>query len=99
MTASPRPARRPLFSEEETTTIGELREGDFLVSVPAFRGIRGYRINSGVTEITYDDSWVERGYGRAGFPVPGRLFRTLSGGLLSYPDAAPCVVRRRLLSA
>jgi hypothetical protein len=39
------------FGPAETITVGDLAEGDFVVSMPAQYRVRGYRINSGVREI------------------------------------------------
>jgi hypothetical protein len=95
---------RPKMFEDEPATISvaELNDGDFLVSFPAQRGIRGYTVNSGVTALDDDHTtWgIRAAYrSRTVFPVAARRFRTLTGVTLSLPCEHSVVVRRKLASA
>jgi hypothetical protein len=40
------------FGAPETITVADLRAGDFVISIPEQRRVRGYRIGSGVAEIS-----------------------------------------------
>jgi hypothetical protein len=90
--------RPKLFADQpETITVADLRDGDFLVSFPTQRGIRGYAVNSGVTELEADHTWgVRPGYRQRLIPTEARHFRTLTGVGLSLPSDCTVVVRRRL---
>lgn len=92
--------RPKLFADEETTiSVAELNDGDFLVSFPTQRGIRGYTVNSGVTALDDDSTtWgIRAAYrSRTVFPVAARRFRTLTGVGLTLPCEHNVVVRRRL---
>lgn len=92
--------RPKLFADEpETINVADLRDGDFLVSFPTQRGIRGYTVNSGVTALDDDPTtWgIRAAYrSRTVFPVAARRFRTLTGVTLSLPCEHSVIVRRRL---
>lgn len=93
--------RPKLFADDaETMTVADLNDGDFLVTVPTQNGLRGCRVESGVTALDEDHTWgVRSGYRRPLIPIPARRFRTLSGAILSLPSSATVTVRRRLIPA
>lgn len=88
------------FGPAETITVGDLAKGDFVVSVLAHAGVRGFRANSGIAEISAPEfgRWKTRQAGsRRGLPIRSRkvsfLDRSLSG--INVPLDHPVIVRRR----
>jgi hypothetical protein len=81
------------FAEQETTTtIGELRVGDFLVLVHTQERLRGYRIDSGISSLV--PQRFKRGRREI---VEGSVIRTLRGTApVAYPNHFTAIVRRRL---
>lgn len=68
------------FGDPETITVGELAEGDFVISVPAQGRYRGYNIRSAVKQITdRPQGWYEQTRPRGPkFPIPSRVLSFVS---------------------
>jgi hypothetical protein len=86
------------YAEAATVTIADLKAGDFVVSIPTQMGIRGYRVNSGIREITDSrfGTW-KMGPPRRKCPVESRAMRFLSDlPRVDYPSDCTVIVRKRL---
>jgi hypothetical protein len=89
------------FGPEETITVADLAAGDFVIALPAHAGVRGFRANSAVREISAPafGRWKARkaGYGRRALPVQSRQISFLDRDLasLNVPLDHPVIVRRR----
>jgi hypothetical protein len=88
----------PVFGDEETITISELRVGDFVTVVPTQSGIRGVRFNSAVKEadIVYGRWTKSNGYRQRRTPVESKriAFRDAKTGAYNYPLTFEVKVRR-----
>ena len=85
------------FGPAETITVGELRRGDFIVVMPTQRGVRGYRWNSAVAEITDPafGRWRTGPPGKRKTPLKSRKFRLMSvDGIWDVPVDHTVTVRR-----
>ena len=86
-----------IFGPETTTTIGDLRPRDFVVSFPAQHGIRAcVGINASVRDTTPSERWQRRRpRARYGIHVPARrvTFNTTST-VLDVPSHCTVVIRR-----
>lgn len=88
------------FADPAETTIAELAEGDFIVSVPTQDGLRGYTLNSAVRDIS-EDRWdlYEQRIGRRGrMSVAAREFTTQyhKGVRIAYPSSFKVIARKRM---
>jgi hypothetical protein len=90
---------RDPFGPAETITAGELAQGDFVISLPAHAGIRGFRANSAVAEISAPafGKWRTRKAGRWALPIQSRQISFLDRSLaaINVPLDHPVIVRRR----
>lgn len=78
-----------------TTTIGELRPGDFIVVVPTQERIRGVQFDSGVKELT--PRTMARGRGHSKEIVPASAVRTLRSNTgYIFPNHFTVQVRRMI---
>jgi hypothetical protein len=87
-----------VFGDVEQITIGQLRVGDFLCTVPTQGQLRGVRFDSTVTDLQADITWFEQ-WRRRGpkMPIEARSLRTRAMGATgrySYPSRFTCTVRR-----
>jgi hypothetical protein len=98
-TATTQPATaEPQFADPEDVTFTELRHGDFVVSFPAQRGIRGAVINSGIKAIVSDwHAMYETSRPRGPrMPIEAKRVWFLSGTTIAIPASFTVTVRRRL---
>lgn len=89
------------FGEPEPVTVADLRQGDFVVAFASQGGIRGYRVNSGIREISDPATgrWSRRSRPRGpAMPVPSRSIRFLDPEVtaLNLPCDHVVITRRRL---
>jgi hypothetical protein len=79
-------------TEEITTTVGDIRPGDFIVKIEHYKNIRGVLCNTAASDCLTDwGTWRERG--RGGWAVESRRIVTRYG-TVNYPVQATAVVRR-----
>jgi hypothetical protein len=91
-----------VFGDPETITVADLKPGDFVVTIPAYKGIRGYSFSTAVKTISDAafGKWEEHhGRGRGHFrqQLQSRVmtFATQPAGIVfDYPLDAPVIVRR-----
>jgi hypothetical protein len=80
-------------TEEITTTVGDIRPGDFIVRIPQYKNIRGYIIEQLAGDVIPDwETWRESR--RGGWRIESRRITLRGIGAIVYPAAAPAVVRR-----
>lgn len=81
------------FEDATTTTIGELRVGDFIVVVPTQERMRGVKFDSGVKKV--EPTSFKRGRGAAAEIVPGSILTThRTPQRYNFPNHFTCTVRR-----
>ena len=89
------------FGEAETITVDQLVTGDFVVAFPTQAGIRGYRVNSGIREISapaYGRWAMSGGRGRPRRQILSRKIRFLDAncGGVDLPLTHEIIVRRQI---
>lgn len=86
-----RRAERPAHPQV-TTTVGDLREGDYVLTVPTQHGVRGMSFDTHVTAVGPDHTWTF-GHGRRRQPVEATRVTTRHGAV-SFPSSFTVTVRR-----